>query len=145
VKLTLIERAYQLAASGFFDSMTAIRQRLKGEGYVNADIEANLGGRGTRHALMKLYGAALQGTDHPKSEPAAGDSSDELLSAEIRELVRAARDRGDIVDVNAIAAKLDLLHPSLGKDELAAMIMDEAGAAGISATWVWEPNKHTGG
>jgi hypothetical protein len=49
---SLIERAFQLAASNQFTTVTQIRQALRKEGYTG--IDAHLGGRGVRDQLRAL-------------------------------------------------------------------------------------------
>jgi len=56
----IIERAYQLAASGNFNSLGAIRAQLRADGYTRMQITQNLEGSAIRQALMKLYESAQQ-------------------------------------------------------------------------------------
>jgi hypothetical protein len=51
---SVVERAFQLAQSGQFTSVTRVRERLRGEGYTHADIAAHLGGAAVQKSLKAL-------------------------------------------------------------------------------------------
>jgi hypothetical protein len=57
-RATTVERAYQLARSGKFRSITEIRHRLHTEGYVDAN--AQLSGRTLTDDLRRLLGDATR-------------------------------------------------------------------------------------
>ena len=50
---TLIERAYELAASGSYGTPSAVKRALSGEGYTTTDIQTQLHGSTITAALMK--------------------------------------------------------------------------------------------
>ena len=53
-----MERAYELARSGRFSSMTDLIRALKSEGF--DQVEAHIGGRGTRKEFLALMTTARQ-------------------------------------------------------------------------------------
>jgi hypothetical protein len=64
--LLIIERAYELAASGRFTTVKDIRARLKAERFTAAAISAHFNGRSLRRDLASLCQA-----NNPPARPAA--------------------------------------------------------------------------
>ena len=54
----IVERAFELAASGRFASISDLRKTLLGEGYAYAEIAQHLGGRGIQKTLQDRIAAS---------------------------------------------------------------------------------------
>jgi hypothetical protein len=54
----IVERAYQLASSGSYSGLGAIRAQLRADGYSRMQVAQNLEGTAIRQALAKLCLAA---------------------------------------------------------------------------------------
>lgn len=67
MRLSTIERAFQIARSGSVSSFTEIRRTLSGEGY--GDVRAQLDGSFIRQQLNSLMHATQSGEDGPVLQP----------------------------------------------------------------------------
>ncbi len=54
----VVERAFELARTGSYTSVTGMRRRLKTEGFTESSIEQHLGGAGVRKNLRDACKAA---------------------------------------------------------------------------------------
>ena len=50
-EIGIVERAFKLARTGSYTSLTGMRRRLKEEGFTESSIEQHLGGAGVRKDL----------------------------------------------------------------------------------------------
>ena len=52
--VSLVERAFELARTGYFAKTADIKKQLKREGYIQALVDEHLRGRGTRSKINSL-------------------------------------------------------------------------------------------
>lgn len=64
MEISIIERAFQLAAAGEFRNIAELNGRLKKEGYNARDVDAHLRGPAIRQSLSKLFKASAK--DRPR-------------------------------------------------------------------------------
>ena len=54
-QVSIVERALELARSGYFANATEIRQQLKQEGYIQSMVDEHLRGLGIKRKIKSLY------------------------------------------------------------------------------------------
>lgn len=76
--MSLVERAYALAQSGDYPSISTLRKKLKQEGFSFSEIELTLSGASLRRSLRQLCRDAIDQGNVKLAESSANDEAPPL-------------------------------------------------------------------